>query len=58
MHLQDHPEENPDGNPADVVADRRFKDDYLRPLGEGARFARVESAFRAQYLGYVLMFCW
>ena len=55
MHLQDHPQENPDGNAADI-ADRRFKDDYLRPLGEGARFVRVESWFRAKYLAYVLMF--
>ena len=60
MHLQDHPNENPDGNAADhaAVADRRFKDDYLRPLGEGARFVRVESVFRANCLAYVLMFFW
>jgi len=59
MHLQDHPEENPEDDPPDIVADRRFKDDYLCLLGEGARFVRVESVFRAQYLGYVLLiFFW
>jgi hypothetical protein len=57
MHLQDHPKENLDGNAADV-SERRFKDDYLRPLGEGARFVRVESALKAKYLVYVLMFFW
>jgi hypothetical protein len=55
MHLQDHPNENPDGGAADV-ADRRFQDDYLRPLGVGARFVRVESVFRVKCFGYVLMF--
>jgi hypothetical protein len=57
MHVQDHPEEYSDGNAADIE-DRRFKDDYLRPLGEGVRFVRVESGFRAKCLGYVLMFFW
>jgi hypothetical protein len=57
MHLQDHPEENPDGNAADIEY-RRFKDDYLCPLGEGVRFVRLESGFRAKCLGYVLMFFW
>jgi hypothetical protein len=50
MHLQDHPNENPDGNAADVEADRRFKNNYLLPLGERARFVRLESVFRAKCL--------
>ena len=57
MHLEDHPNENSGGNIADV-ADRRFQDDYLRPLGVGARFVRVESVFRAKYFSYVLIFFW
>ncbi|KAJ3507126.1 hypothetical protein NLJ89_g6477 [Agrocybe chaxingu] len=46
MHLQDHQNENLGGNPADE-ADRRFEEDYLRPLGEGARFVRVEKMHKA-----------
>ena len=57
MHLQDHPEEYLDGNAADAE-DRRFKDHYLLPLGEGVRFVQVESELRAKCLGYVLMFFW
>ena len=57
MHLEDHPNENLGGNIADV-ADRRFRDDYLRPLGAGARFVQVESVFRAKCFSYVLIFFW
>lgn len=52
FHLQDHPEENLNGIAADIIADRRFQDDYRRPLGKGARFVQLESAFRAKCLGY------
>lgn len=41
MHLEDHPNENTDSNSADV-GDKRFEEDYRRPLGEGARFVRLE----------------
>ena len=63
MHLQDHPNENLDSNAADCAdvedyANRRFEDDYLHPLGDGARFVRLESVFEAKCLGYVLMFFW
>jgi hypothetical protein len=42
MHLEDF------GNPGDKVsdeADRQFKEHYLRHLGEGVRFVRLESEF-------------
>ena len=42
MHLEDY------GNPGDNVldaAERLFKEHYLRHLGTGARFVRLESAF-------------
>ena len=54
MHLQDHQNENPDGNPADV-ADGRFEKDYVRPLGEGATFVRLESASKVKFPGNALM---
>ncbi len=50
MYLQDHQNENPGGNPAEV-ADRRFEEDYLRPLGKGARFVRLESASKLKFPG-------
>ena len=42
MHLEDY------GNPGDNVSDaaeRVFKEHYLRHLGAGARFVRLESPF-------------
>jgi len=41
MHLEDHPNENLDGNAADVLK-RRFEEDYQRHLGDGARFVQLE----------------
>ena len=57
MHLQDHPKEGLGDNAASV-ADSQFKNNYLHPLGEGARFVQLESGFRAKCLGYVLMVFW
>jgi hypothetical protein len=48
MHLEDF------GNPGDKVsdeADRQFKEHYLRYLGEGARFVRLESEFSVKRAG-------
>ena len=45
MHLEDY------GNPEDNVSDaaeRLFKEHYLRHLGDGARFVRLESSFRVK----------
>ncbi|KAN0129493.1 hypothetical protein V8E53_012675 [Lactarius tabidus] len=45
MHLEDF------GNPGDKVsdeADRQFKEHYLRYLGEGARFVRLEKMHRPE----------
>lgn len=49
MHLEDF------GNPDDKVsheADRQFKEHYLRHLGEGVRFVRLESEFRVKRAGH------
>ena len=42
IYLEDY------GNPGDNIldtAERQFKEHYLRHLGDGARFVRLESAF-------------
>ena len=57
MHLQDHPNENMDSEAGDIV-ERRFQEDYQSPLGEGARFVRLESGLRCKYIRYLLMCSW
>jgi len=42
MYLEDYG--NPDDNISDA-AERLFKEHYLRHIGAGARFVRLESAF-------------
>ena len=45
MYLEDY------GNPGDSVSDAaetQFKEHYLRHLGAGARFVRLESPFRVK----------
>jgi hypothetical protein len=54
MHLEDHPNENLDGNAADVLK-RRFEEDYQRHLGDGARFVQLESASKVKCPGNALM---
>ena len=46
------------GNPGDNISDaveRLFKKHYLRHLGEGARFVRLESPFIVKFGGHVLI---
>ena len=53
MHLEDF------GSPADNISDaaeRQFKEHYLRHLGDGARFVRLESPFKIKCGGGVLIF--
>lgn len=57
MDLEDHPTENTDGNAAEI-AEKRFKENYLHPLGEGARYVRLESMFSDKCLGYILILFW
>jgi hypothetical protein len=55
MHLVDFPSEYPDSNVSEV-AEKQFQDHYLHPLGDEVRFVRLESGFRANCQGNVLMF--
>jgi hypothetical protein len=51
--------DDPDKYPGSVSeeAEKRFQEHYLRPLGNDARYVRLESGFRTQCRGYVLMSC-
>ena len=42
MDVSDDPDKYPDGN-IYQVAEKRFQDHYLRPLGNGAKYVRLES---------------
>jgi len=53
IHLEDYG--NPDDNVSDVV-EKQFQEHYLHPLGDGVKFVRLESGFRVECQGYVLMF--
>ena len=45
MHLLDYPNEYPDSD-ASEVAEKRFQERYLHPLGNDIRFVRLQSGFR------------
>ena len=52
MYLEDY------GNPDDSISDaveRQFIEYYLGPLGDGAKFVRLESPFRIKYGGCLLI---
>ena len=52
MYLEDY------GNPDDSISDaveRQFNEHYLCPLGDGAKFVRLESPFRIEYGGRLLI---
>ena len=55
MHLVDYPNEYPDSDLSEV-AEKRFQEDYLHPLGDGIRFVRLQSRFRVKYQECMLMF--
>ena len=45
MHLFDYPNEYPDSDVSEV-AEKRFQECYLHPLGNDIRFVRLKSGFR------------
>ena len=45
MHLVDYPDEHPPDSKVSEVAEERFREHYLRPLGNEVRFVRLESRF-------------
>jgi hypothetical protein len=55
MHVADYPNEYPDSNVSEV-AEKQFQEHYLHPLGGNVRFVQLESGFRANCHGYMLMF--
>ena len=55
MHLTDYPDEYPDSNVSEV-AEIRFQEHFLHPLGDDVRFVRLESGFAVECQGYALTF--
>ena len=54
MHLVDYPDEHPPDSKVSEVAEEQFREHYLRPLGNEAKFVRLESGFYIKCLGYKL----
>jgi hypothetical protein len=54
MDVWDDPDKYPDGNVAQV-AEKRFQDHYLRPLGDGVKYVQLESEFRVRCECHILM---
>ena len=54
MHLLDYPNEYP-GSSVSEAAEKIFQEQYLKPIGDGARYVRLGSGFRIKSLGCMLM---
>ena len=55
MDVSDDPDKYPDSTSVAEVAEKRFQDHYLRPLGDDVRYVRLESEFRMRCIGHILM---
>ena len=55
MHIFDYPNEYP-GAEVSEVAEKRFQERYLRPLGDDIVFVRLARAFSVKYQERMLMF--
>ena len=44
------------GRNVSEVAEERFQENYLRPLGDEVRYVRLESELQVIYQGHMLMF--
>ena len=44
------------GRSVSVVANERFQEHYLHPLGDGAAYVRLESEWQVICYGHLLMF--
>jgi hypothetical protein len=53
MDVLDDPDKYPSSVSEEAV--KRFQEHYLHPLGNDARYVRLESAFRLVCRGYMLM---
>ena len=54
MDVSDYPDRYPDSN-GNQVAEDVFQDHYLRPLGDNARYVRLESESRVRCQAHTLM---
>jgi hypothetical protein len=54
MDVLDYPDEHPGSNISEEVK-RRFEEHYLRPLGDDAKYVRLESGLRLMCQGCMLM---
>ena len=55
MDVLDYPNEYPDGNVSEV-AEKRFQEHYLHPLGDNVGYVRLESGFSVKCQCYMLTF--
>ena len=55
MDMVDYSNKYPDSNESEV-AEKRFQDHYLHPLGDDVEYVRLESRFAVKRQGYILMF--
>jgi hypothetical protein len=55
MDVLDDPDKYPDSTNVAQVAEKRFQDHYLRPLGDGVRYVQLESEFRVRCEGHILI---
>jgi hypothetical protein len=54
MDVSDDPDKYPDSTVAQV-AEKRFQDHYLHPLGDDVRYVLLESEFGVRYECHMLM---
>ena len=55
MDISDDPDKYPDGD-VSQVAEKRFQEYYLRPLGNDVQYVQLESAFGLKCEGRILIF--
>ena len=55
MDVNNYPNKYPCDN-ASEVAEKRFQEHYLHPLGDVVEYVRLEGRFRVKLQGYMLMF--
>ena len=55
MDVNDYPDRYPHGNVSEV-AEKRFQELYLHPLGDDVGYVRLEGRFRVEFQSYMLMF--
>ena len=55
MHLVDYPDEHTSNSNVSEVAEERFQELYLRPLGNEVTFVRLESGFRVKCWVYLML---